>query len=97
MSQLRLINISLLLLAVLLQGRLWLSDGGFPKTRELRNAVVEQAEVNETLQTRNEALEAEVLDLKNGREAKEERARTDLGMIAQGEVFYQVVPAYAKR
>ena len=97
MSQLRLINISLLLLAVLLQGRLWLSDGGFPKTRELRDAVIEQVEVNDTLQARNEALEAEVLDLKNGREAKEERARTDLGMIAQGEVFYQVVPAYNRR
>ena len=97
MSQLRLINISLLLLAVLLQGRLWLSDGGFPKTRELRNAVVEQVEINESLGQRNAALEAEVLDLKNGREAKEERARTDLGMIAAGETFYQVVPGHKQR
>ena len=93
MTQLRWINISLLLLAVLLQGRLWLSDGGFPKTRELRSAVVEQQQVNEALKERNAALDAEVLDLKNGSAAAEERARTDLGMIGPGESFYQVVPA----
>ncbi|MEM6512895.1 MAG: septum formation initiator family protein [Pseudomonadota bacterium] len=91
MTQLRWINIGLLLLAVLLQGRLWLSDGGFRKTQELRAAVVEQTLVNETQQARNDELNAEVLDLKNGRSAAEERARTDLGMIAPGESFYQVV------
>ncbi|MEM1173479.1 MAG: septum formation initiator family protein [Pseudomonadota bacterium] len=96
MTQLRWINISLLLLAVLLQGRLWLSDGGFQKTRELRSAVVEQTRINEAQRARNDELNAEVLDLKNGRSAAEERARTDLGMIGPGETFYQVVPASSR-
>jgi len=80
-----------------LQGQLWLSDSGFRKTRNLRDAVQEQLEQNEQLQSRNLALEAEVLNLKNGRAAAEERARTDLGMIGKSETFYQVVPASGDR
>ena len=74
-----------------LQGQLWLSDSGFRKTRNLRDAVQEQ------LQSRNLALEAEGLNLKNGRAAAEERARTDLGMIGKSETFYQVIPAGGAR
>ncbi len=80
-----------------LQGQLWLSDSGFRKTRNLRDAVQEQLEQNEQLQSRNLALEAEVVNLKNGRAAAEERARTDLGMIGKSETFYQVVPASGDR
>lgn len=76
-----------------MQGQLWLSDAGFRKTSDLREAVVEQREQNDALRDRNRALEAEVLNLKNGRAAAEERARTDLGMIGHSETFYQVVPA----
>jgi cell division protein FtsB len=80
------------ILGIVMQARLWLSDDGFRKTRELRRAVSLQKQQNQTLTGRNAALEAEVLNLKNGREAAEERARTDLGMIGHKETFYQVVP-----
>ena len=76
-----------------MQGQLWLSDEGFRKTRDLRAAVTGQRAENQALKRRNRSLEAEVLNLKNGRAAAEERARTDLGMIGKAETFYQVVPA----
>jgi cell division protein FtsB len=82
----------LIIVALLLQGQLWLSDSGYRKTRNLRMAVSEQRAQNDALRTRNDALDAEVLNLKNGRAAAEERARTDLGMIGKRETFYQVVP-----
>jgi len=75
-----------------LQAELWLSDAGYRKTLKLRDAVVEQRALNETLRDRNAALDAEVINLKEGRDAAEERARTDLGMIGEQETFYQVVP-----
>ena len=75
-----------------LQGELWFADDGYRKTFKLRDAVAEQRELNESLQVRNAALDAEVINLKKGRDAAEERARTDLGMIGQHETFYQVVP-----
>ena len=55
--------------------------------------VADQREQNAGLKARNAALDAEVINLKQGREAAEERARTDLGMIGESETFYQVVPA----
>ncbi len=76
-----------------MQASLWLSDDGYRKTRELRQAVALQRQQNHHLKERNAALEAEVLNLKNGHEAAEERARTDLGLIGHKETFYQVVPA----
>jgi cell division protein FtsB len=75
-----------------LQAELWFSDDGYRKTLKLRAAVAEQRGLNETLRTRNAALDAEVINLKQGRDAAEERARTDLGMIGKDETFYQVVP-----
>jgi cell division protein FtsB len=81
------------ILGLIMQAKLWLSDDGFRKTRELRDAVAEQRLQNLGLKERNVALEAEVINLKNGREAAEERARTDLGLIGDKETFYQVVPA----
>jgi len=75
-----------------LQADLWLSDGGYRKTLRLRDAVAEQRDLNATLRARNAALDAEVINLKEGRDAAEERARTDLGMIGKEETFYQVVP-----
>lgn len=79
--------------AVLLQAQLWLSDGGYRKTMKLRTAVADQRDLNQQLRDRNAALDAEVVNLKQGLEAAEERARTDLGMIGRTETFYQVVPA----
>lgn len=80
-----------------LQGQLWLTDDGFQKTRNLRQAVATQRAQNEELQSRNQSLDAEVVNLKKGREAAEERARTDLGMIGKAETFYQVVPASTRK
>ena len=78
MSNLRWLLIVLGTVAVLLQAQLWLSAGGYRKTMKLREAVAEQR--------------AEVVNLKQGLEAAEERARTDLGLIGRRDTFYQVVP-----
>ena len=75
-----------------LQAELWFSDDGYRKTLNLRTAVADQRDLNETLRDRNAALDAEVINLKQGQDAAEERARTDLGMIGKAETFYQVVP-----
>lgn len=75
-----------------LQAELWFSDDGYRKTLNLRAAVADQRDLNETLRDRNAALDAEVVNLKQGQDAAEERARTDLGMIGKAETFYQVVP-----
>jgi cell division protein FtsB len=75
-----------------LQTKLWLSDDGYRKTVKLRTAVADQRSLNEFLRERNAALDAEVINLKQGDDAAEERARTDLGMIGKHETFYQVVP-----
>ncbi len=89
----RLLLCTLAITALTLQGRLWLSEDGHRKTRELRVAVAEQRAENAALRERNAALDAEVMNLKKGRAAAEERARTDLGMVGRNETFFQVVPA----
>ena len=80
------------IIVLTLQAQLWFSTEGFGKTRNLRDAVAEQRLQNEKLRGRNQALDAEVINLKQSLEAAEERARTDLGMIGPDETFYQVVP-----
>lgn len=75
-----------------LQTELWFSDDGYRKTMRLREAVAEQRALNDSLRDRNSSLDAEVINLKQGRDAAEERARADLGMIGKQETFYQVVP-----
>ncbi len=75
-----------------LQAKLWFADDGYRKTLKLRAAVAEQHVLNDSLRERNGALDAEVINLKQGVDAAEERARTDLGMIGERETFYQVVP-----
>ena len=81
----------LLILILVLQGMLWFSDDGKKKVRQLAAAVEEQRLDNERLETRNQNLQAEVEDLRVRLEAIEERARTDLGLVRDGETFYQVV------
>jgi cell division protein FtsB len=78
---------------VLLQYPLWLGKGGWFRVWSLERQVGEQKETNARMRVRNSALDAEVRDLKQGTEAIEERARYELGMIRQDEVFFQVVPA----
>ncbi len=87
--------IALVLFAVLvfLQYRLWLSEGGMREVWRLRSEIEAQRLEIDTLRERNSTLAAEVQDLKKGRTAVEERARTDLGMVARGETFFQVAPS----
>lgn len=81
----------LLVLLVLLQYRMWLGDGGMREVTRLRGEIEQQRTQNDSLRERNRTLAAEVQDLKKGTTAIEERARTDLGMVGQGETFFQVV------
>ena len=83
----------LLLLLILLQFKLWLGEGGFGEVSRLEQRVNAQTEENLALQQRNNALHAEVEDLRERLGAIEERARNELGLIKQDEEFYQVVPA----
>ena len=83
---------ALILVTALLQYRLWLSDNGVRELGRLQAAVAAQRAENAHLEERNRQLAAEVRDLKNGMDALEERARSELGMIAGNETFYQVVP-----
>jgi cell division protein FtsB len=78
---------------VLLQGRLWLSDRGLREVSGLKTAVEAQRAVNQSQVERNRQLGAEVTNLKGGLTALEERARSELGMVAASETFYQVVRA----
>jgi cell division protein FtsB len=79
------------ILFVLLQFKLWFGEGSMKDVWRLEDAIAAQASENRQLKERNQALAAEVADLKQGLEAIEERARIDLGMIKKGETFYQVV------
>jgi cell division protein FtsB len=81
----------LVILLLYLQYRLWLGDGGLLELWNLHQEVEAQREENARLRERNEALNAQVLDLKQGLDAIEERAREDMGMVKQGETFYQIV------
>lgn len=89
----RLLSILLLVIFLVLQYRLWVSDEGMAEVWRLDTAVERQRAENRVLEERNAALEAEVRDLKEGETAVEERARNELGMIGEDETFYQVVPA----
>ena len=82
---------ALLLLLGGMLGKLWWGAGGWPQARELQRTVEEQRRENARLQQRNDALSAEVEDLKSGETAVEERARSELGMVKPGETFYRVV------
>lgn len=81
----------LTLLLLLLQYRLWVGDGGVPSVMQLQQDVQQQQLVKQQLQERNAALEAEVEDLKQGLDAIEERARSELGMVRKDEQFYQII------
>jgi cell division protein FtsB len=77
---------------MLLQYRIWASPDGMREVWRLEQAIEVQTAENTRLASRNRTLAAEVRDLKEGRKAIEERARTDLGMVKTNETFFQVVP-----
>ncbi len=90
----RILTALLALLILGLQYPMWLGRGGWLRVRELDRQVSAQQHVNAELASRNAALDADVRDLKQGFEAIEERARSELGMIRHDEVFFQLpVPA----
>ena len=78
-------------LLAILQYDLWFGDGGLTAAWELEERIAEQKQENDRLQLRNDTLTAEVTDLKSGLAAIEERARSELGMIKEGETFVQII------
>jgi cell division protein FtsB len=86
----------LLLVLLALQFKMWFGEGGYRDVQRLAQRVDEQAQENELLAQRNRELQAEVADLRQGLEAIEERARSELGLIKENEQFYQIVPAPEK-
>jgi len=87
----RAVTLILVVLLLLLQYPLWLGKGSWLKVWDLHRQVEAQQQANQSAQARNAVLDAEVRDLKQGTAAIEERARSELGMIKRGEVFFQVL------
>lgn len=80
----------LALLFVVLQYQLWFGHGGLVSMQALNKSIQLQTTANDKLAERNRAMTADIRDLQNGKQATEERARSQLGMIKQGEVYYQI-------
>ncbi len=89
----RWLALALIALIAALQYPMWLGKGGWLQVREFDRQLATQHEANVRLKARNEALDADVRDLKTGYEAIEERARAELGMIKGDEVFFQMQTA----
>jgi cell division protein FtsB len=87
---LRWLALAFIALIVALQYPMWLGKGGWLQVREFDRGLAAQKEANARLKLRNDALDADVRDLKTGFEAIEERARSELGMVKQDEVFFQL-------
>jgi cell division protein FtsB len=85
------INAILIVLLVLLQYRLWYGTGGLPELWALEEVKKSKIQDTNELQERNQALVAEVVDLKEGLDAIEERARDEMGMIKTDETFFQII------
>ena len=88
----RWLALAFIALIVALQYPMWLGKGGWLQVREFDRQLATQKQRNAALQLRNDALDADVRDLKTGFEAIEERARSELGMVKQDEVFFQIQP-----
>ncbi len=93
----RIITLLLVALLLLLQYPLWLGRGGWLKVWDLHHQVEAQQQVNGKTQARNAMLDAEVRDLKQGTEAIEERARSQLGMVKADEIFFQILDESANK
>lgn len=86
----RWLAVGLVVVIVLLQHPLWLGKGGWLRVWDVDRQLQQQKETNRQLEMRNAGLDAEVRDLKHGYDAIEERARFELGMVKQDEVFVQI-------
>ncbi|MDD9897273.1 MAG: septum formation initiator family protein [Gammaproteobacteria bacterium] len=87
----KIINGVLIVVFLVFQFQLWLGDDSVRELNMLQSELDAQRQVNSDLEERNRLLEIEVVDLKTGLEAVEERARSELGMIEEGETFYLIV------
>ena len=87
----RLVILILIFFFLMIQFDIWIKDDGFYRVQELEGLIENQLAVNQKLKLQNEQLEREIEDLKSGTESIEEKARTDLGMIKDGEEFYLIV------
>ncbi len=83
--------VALLCILLYLQYRLWIAEGSLAEQQRLELQVVEQTAINTELRERNAVLEREVLELQSGNGGVEQRAREQLGLVREGETFYQVV------
>jgi cell division protein FtsB len=92
----RLLIAILVVLMLVLQYRLWVGKGSLAEVGNLKQEISDLEQELVSLRERNRALQAEVEDLRSGNAAIEERARSELGMIKEGEVFYQVIESQAK-
>ena len=72
-----------------LQYKLWVGEGSIFKWKDLEHKLAEKVEDNKQLEARNRAVEADIIELKSGDQALEEQARFELGMVKEGEVYYQ--------
>ena len=87
----RLVTVVLIVLLVLIQYPLWWGHGGWLSVHELQQQLADQLQKNEDIKLRNDRIAGEVQDLQNGTSAVEERARYEMGMVKDGEVFVQFV------
>ncbi|MGE4369199.1 MAG: cell division protein FtsB [Burkholderiaceae bacterium] len=87
----RLFFIVLVVLTLSIQYPLWWGKGGWLHVQELQQRALEQQEINQALQARNNALQAEVQDLSSGTDAVQERARGELGLVRDGEIFVEFI------
>ena len=92
-ADMKILTLGLAGLIALLQYPLWLGKGSWMRVWEVDQQLLAQHEANQRMRARNVALDAEVRDLKQGLEAIEERARSELGMIRQDEMFFQILEA----
>ena len=87
----KVLSVALVALIALIQYPLWVGKGSWFRVWEIDQQIKSQREKNAKLQTRNNILDAEVRDLKQGLDAIEERARSEMGMIKQDEIFFQLL------
>lgn len=87
----RFIIVILVVFFLMIQFDIWVKDDGLIRVKELQLMIDSQSEENQRLKLRNKQLEREIEELKSGTESIEEKARTDLGMIKEGEEFYLIV------
>ena len=86
----RILTLILIIIFILLQMDIWFKEDGKKRTEELNQMIDTQQQENKEMMIRNSELEQEIKDLKDGTEALEEKARTEMGMIKEGEEFYLI-------